>query len=225
MKLSRHDVSSTGGNYPHFRSQEGESMIPITLEGLINRLEEEEPNAITKVMAFMSYNPSIGRALEKGGVDKFQSMVLAKVHALPQIMNQDQFNKFHNLWMQQFMAQIKDARGGHCSVGQAQKAINVFLKLYVDWAKLPDQTTAERLDHFLHVPLDRIMMTNVKELFPDFFETQISPLRNGNYTHSLSRMERREYKAWQNFFRGSHPPRPILFDIIWALNRRNGGGA
>ncbi len=48
------------------------------------------------------------------------------------------------------------------SYGQAQKPVNVFLKVYVDWAKLPDRKTAIRLAKYLHVPLDSVVMGRVR---------------------------------------------------------------
>jgi hypothetical protein len=39
----------------------------------------------------------------------------------------------------------RTAQRRRTSYGQAQKAVNVFLKVYVDWAKLPDRRNALRL--------------------------------------------------------------------------------
>ena len=186
---------------------------------LISSLKQKERNAIITVMAFMSYNPSIGRALEKYGVEKFQSMVIKKVTTLSRITSIEQFDRFHRSWVNQFVRHICNNKRRKCSIGQAQKAINVFLKLYVDWARLPDRITARKILPFLHVPLDSILMSKVAEYFPKFFEEEIRSIRKNNYNHSLARIDRKEYDAWQKFFRDSHPQKPIIFDIIWATNR------
>ncbi len=191
---------------------------------LIKALKKEESQAIARVMAFMSYNPSIGRVLEENGVEVFQLMAFRSIKQLDRIRSLRQFDSFHLSWVKRFVKEIRTNTGRRCSVGQAQKAINVFLKVYVDWALLPKPTTATRLRPFLHVPLDRILMRSIAEKFPQFFNERIRSLRNGNYGHSLSRIGREEYDEWQDFFRRSYPRKPILFDLIWALNRRGGSG-
>jgi hypothetical protein len=108
-----------------------------------------------------------------------------------------------------------------CSVGQAQKAINVFLKVYVDWARLPDRLTADRIVPYIHVPLDSILMKSIMCRFPSFKKNNIQGiLQERNYSYSLSEINRRKYGLWQRFFRESHSPKPIIFDVIWALERK-----
>ena len=55
---------------------------------------------------------------------------------------------------------MRDCRGG-----RAQKPLNVFLKVYVAWARLPNATVAEMLDQLLHVPLDSVLMGFLKKEF------------------------------------------------------------
>ncbi len=195
---------------------------PRTVGELIPTLLAQEPEAVVRVMAFMSYNPSIGRVLQKGGVAIFQDMAVEKVKRLGNVNSAMDFDKFHSNWIEELTREIKRNNLKQCSFGQAQKAINVFLKLYVDWAKLPDKATASKLLPLLHVPLDSILMKTIAKKFPEFFESKIKRLRHYNYTHSLSKIGEEEYKAWQAFFRQSYPDRPILFDIIWALRRQAG---
>lgn len=49
------------------------------MDKFIEELKKREEQSIIEVMAFMSYNPSIGRVLEKGGVKIFQEMAIQKV--------------------------------------------------------------------------------------------------------------------------------------------------
>lgn len=197
-------------------------IAPCSIEELIASLLIQEGEAVVRVMAFMSYNPSIGRVFQKGGVAIFQEMAVKKVKRLGNINSVKAFDKFHNEWIKELTEDIKRNNLRNCSFGQAQKAINVFLKLYVDWAKLPDKATASKLLPHLHVPLDSILMKTIAKKFPEFFESKIKSFRLYNYTHSLSKIGEEEYKAWQTFFRQSYPDRPILFDIIWAIKRRSG---
>lgn len=187
----------------------------------VTQLVKKEPIAVTKSLAFMSYNPSIGRVLSKKGVKKFEKMAEQISRTLVKIKNYEDFDKYHNRWVENFRQKIKTNTGTKCTYGQAQKAINVFLKVYVDWASRPSWSLAETLRRFLHVPLDRILMDNIKKQYPDFFNKKIMSYRSksGNYQHSLSKIQRDEYNEWQKFFRRKAPKKPVVFDVIWAIER------
>jgi hypothetical protein len=196
----------------------------IRIRKLVNSLIRKEPQSIVRVMAFMSYNPAIGRVLHKGGVEVFQAMAADKVPGLSAIKSVDDFDRFHHAWIDQFIRRIRNNRGKRCSVGQAQKAINVFLKVYVDWANLPNQQTANRLIRYIHVPLDKILMASILRKFPKF-KSEIYAIREmKNYSHSLSKIGQKEYDQWQRFFRELHSAKPVLFDVIWAIERETGSG-
>ncbi len=192
------------------------------MDQFIEELKKREKQSIIEVMAFMSYNPSIGRVLKKGGVKVFQVMTIQKVNKLEDINTMEDFDTFHKKWMSEFINKIKTNKNIECSYGQAQKAINVFLKLFVDWANLPDDNTAKKILPFLHVPLDKILMKNVKIKYPDFYKREIKQLQKYNNSFSLSKVDEETYNKWQDFFREKYPEKPLLFDIIWAINRLNG---
>lgn len=191
------------------------------MDGFIEKLKKREKQSIREVMAFMSYNPSIGRVLKKGGVELFQDMAIENVGKLKKVKTKDGFDNFHRRWVCEFIKKIKTNRKQDCSYGQAQKAINVFLKLFVDWASRPDKDTARRLRRFLHVPLDKVLMTAMKKEYPDFYEKEINPLQKCNQPFSLSQVNEETYNRWQNFFREEYPKKPLLFDTAWAIYRRN----
>jgi len=184
-------------------------------------LQTQENESIIRVMAFMSYNPSIGRVLEHGGVNVFQDMAVKYIKKLTKIKTKKGFDCFHSKWVNDIKDEIKTNVLKQCSYGQAQKAINVFLKLYVYWANLPDKKIAKLIVPFLHVPLDHIMMSSLKEKFPVFFKN-IRIIRGSekNYGHSLSKVKKKEYDTWQSFFRKKYNVKPILFDTIWAIERK-----
>jgi hypothetical protein len=190
------------------------------MDKLIRKLKKSESFSIVEVMAFMSYNPSIGRVLAAGGVKKFQKMAIKKTKGLKKIKDKRSFDLFHNRWVCEFIERIRTNNDCGCSYGQAQKAINVFLKLYIDWANLPDSEIREKLLSFLHVPLDSILMEKIIKTDPVFYEKDIKPLQKKyNWNLSLSRIDKEEYLRWQSFFREKHPEKPLLFDIVWATNR------
>ena len=189
------------------------------MDKFIEELKKSEEKSIIQVMAFMSYNPSIGRVLQKGGVKEFQKMAIQKVSEVKDIKPEKEFDTFHGKWISEFIDKIKTNKGLDCSYGQAQKAINVFLKLFVDWAKLPDEITAQKIRPFLHVPLDSILMKTISKNYVGFYKQEIRPLLTSNQSFSLSKVDEKIYTKWQNFFRKRYPEKPLLFDIVWAINR------
>ena len=102
----------------------------------------------------MTFNPSIGRVLASGSGGKFKRIAWRGLSPLSRLRDQTAFDRFHHRLVLRTRRMIRrTARKRTVSYGQAQKAVNVFLKVYVDWAKLPDRQTAMRLGNFLHVPL------------------------------------------------------------------------
>jgi hypothetical protein len=93
----------------------------------------------------------------------------------------------------------------------------VFLKLYVDWAKLPDRSTAHRLLPYLHVPLDSILMREISKQYKRDISQTIHPIQRS--TFPLTEINRQAYQAWQTFFRSKYRKKPLLFDILWATGR------
>lgn len=145
-------------------------------------------------------------------------------------------------------SEIKTNRDENISYGQAQKPLNVFLKVFVDWAGRPTSKKASQLRMLLHVPLDSILMGEIKDKFPRQYEecvvTAYDSIRNDlkealiqqdkevndrelqkfidPSKFSLDAMIFREmYYAWQRCFRRIHPERPVLLDVLWSLKRRN----
>ena len=125
---------------------------------LTRLLAGKEPEAITRTLAMMAYNPAIGRVLEKGGVDRFADLMLETIPKLYGLVTRDHFESVHAGACERILASFKTNRGQNLSYGQAQKPLNVFLKVYVDWAKRPDTALAEKLTPLLHVPLDSLLM-------------------------------------------------------------------
>ncbi len=186
----------------------------------VQDLLKKEDNSVTSVMAFMSYNPSIGRVLEKGGVKKFQSLILEMVTELHGISNVEGFDKLHKTYAQKIISEIKTNSDLSVSFGQAQKPINVFYKVYVDWARKPDEDTRNKVLPFLHVPLDSILMKTIKKKYSEWYKNNIRTwMKDSQNEFSLSKIDEDLYYRWQKFFRETYPTKPLIFDVAWALNR------
>src|SRR5205823_5650199 len=109
------------------------------------------------------------------------------------------------------------SRAGTASYAQAAKPINVFLKVYVDWAARPNPSVREHLLPFLHVPLDSVLIRAIRRKYPKWYRRVIYPIVRNKV--SLSHIDRDLYWKWQTYFRSKWPPKPLLFDIAWAIGR------
>lgn len=161
------------------------------MDDFVTNLHKRESKAVTEVMAFMSYNPSIGRVLEKGGVRKFQRLVIKLVSELYNVNSAYSFDSLHHRFIMKMINNFETSLGKRLSYGQGQKPINVFLKLYVDWAGKPDGKVRRKLLPFLHVPLDYYIMEAVRWEYADWYEANIRPLiRYSAQQFSLSKMNK-----------------------------------
>jgi len=215
---------------------------------LVIRLQKSEPEAVTKTLAMMAYNPAIGRVLEKGGVDRFQDLVWEIIPKLYQVQSsREDFDRLHAQTCEQLMRSLKTAKGNTLSYGQAQKPVNVFLKVYVDWAKQPTPELAAKLAPMLHVPLDSVLMKSIKQQFTQSYEDRIASIRYRRIDQiaervaalgyprsvaaglvrqefSLVGIDKETYLAWQELLRSLYPAKPVLLDVIWSLERRKANG-
>jgi hypothetical protein len=179
----------------------------------VDYLEKIENQAVFCTLAMMSYNPSIGRVLEKGGVNEFINIATEQFSTINNIQTRQDFDSWHEQFAVKVQDQIKTALGNVSSYGQAQKPINVFLKVYVDWARLPRIETAEKLRPYLHVPLDSVMMKFTKRNFLDYYQKHNLRLTN------LAKIDTDLYNRWQKCFREISPKKPLLMDVFWAKKR------
>lgn len=180
----------------------------------INLLERLENRTTFCTMAMMAYNPSIGRVFPKGGVNRFILMAWEMHRYLASIADQREFDVWHDKFVQTLIKEIGEtSKGKPISYGQAQKPINVFLKLYVDWADLPNLKIANRLRPCLHVPLDSRVMKYSRNNFPKYY-AEFKLKRS-----SLATIDKVQYYRWQDFFRKVNPKKPLLLDVFWAVGR------
>ena len=126
----------------------------------------------------------------------------------------------HDLGLKKIISEIKTNSNSSVSFGQAQKPINVFYKVYVDWARKPDENTRNKILPFLHVPLDSILMKTIKKKYSQWYKENIKCLiKDSQQEFSLSKIDEDLYYHWQTFFREMYSTKPLIFDVAWALNR------
>lgn len=212
---------------------------------IIDNLKREERNAVVEGLAMMTYIPSIGRVLESGGVDKFINIMAEEIRQLENISSLEDFDSFHDSIVKLIKKEIKAKDGETLSYGQAQKPLNVLLKVYVDWASLPSSDKSAQLRRFIHVPLDSVLMKEIKNSFPEeykrYVENNYNLLRKSlkksrlyeevgesgllilikPSDFSLNKLIFKEmYYAWQYCLRAIYPEKPILLDVLWSIKRK-----
>ena len=210
------------------------------MEKLVGFLRRKELEFTTKGIAMTSYNASIARVLEKGGVDKFEEFAWEAAQQLGGVECVEDFDRFHGNFVGEIMRTLRtnEKTGSKpLSYGQGQKPVNVFLKAYVDKAGLPEAKLAEKLRPFLHVPLDSEMMEYFCEEFPNEYGAFVRPVidkyqqagKRHGYNFRLSDREflalhqildEDHYYAWQNLFRRLYPEKPVLLDTVYSLRTR-----
>jgi hypothetical protein len=214
--------------------------------GLAQLLAGREHEAIVRTLAMMAYIPAIGRVLKKGGVVRFVDLMNELVPNLYTAQRtRDDFDAWHAAACRRIVEKFKTARDRTLLYGQAQKPLNVFLKVYVDWAKQPTDELAEKLIPWLHVPLDSVVMRFVKREFEREYGDRVAVVRQQRIERtserlralaasstrtvarqlvgaefSLAAIDKETYLAWQGLLRDLWPGKPVQLDIIWVLERR-----
>jgi hypothetical protein len=183
----------------------------VELSELINK----ENEAIYKTLVMMAHNPSIGRVFSADANKSVKLSIIRIIDRLPTIKSQKDFDREHKKIMDYIVNRIqnirKDNPSGKISYGQAQKGLNVFLKIFIDWSNLPDKKTAIRIRPFLHCPLDSIVMKTIKNENEDLYNKHGKPKFN-----SLKEIDYEDYVKWQDIIKeivGKN--KRVLMDVIW----------
>jgi hypothetical protein len=186
----------------------------LEIDKKIEALESIEEESIFCTTAMMTYNPSIGRVMQKGGVDKFVNISWEALKNVSQITSLVEFDKWHNQYVREIISQIgQTSKGKTISYGQAQKPINVFLKVYIDWMNKPNLNIAENMRNYLHVPIDSVVMKCIGRYYPSIYQKY-------NLSKSpLSKINEIRYNKWQECFREISPVKPLLIDGFWSIER------
>lgn len=180
-------------------------------------LRQIEPIGIAASLASFAYNRSQGRALAKDQSKRFVRFVVMEVSPkLKTITTKREFDQLHHGWVTQIRRCFRrtkedDKTKGHLSYGEGQKALNVWLKMYVDWAFQPDMTTAKRLRRWLHCPLDKYVMEGLKKHDKARFK------KRGLGISTLKSMTKPQYYGWQKWINCLSPKKPVLIDLLWVF--------
>lgn len=202
--------------YPKYRREKC-SAEKINFEYLRNN----EREAIDKTILMMTYNPSCARIFSNEANVKIKKRIFSIIESLPDIETQKSFDRIHKDILDGIVTNIKNFRrinpSGIITYGQAQKGLNVFLKVYVDWANLPSSEIADNVRAFLHCPLDSIVMKMLKRNEAELY------WKHGRLPCDLKNITTYEqYFSWQKLIdkiiqgKGETEKRTLI-DVIWYL--------
>ena len=191
-------------------------------------LKESEKEAIGRTMLMMAYNPSCARIFSKKANAEIKNLIYEMLDELPKITNQEEFNRAHKDVVNRIVKDIKNERANRKSAdityGQAQKGLNVFLKVYVDWANLPTPAIASVLRPLLHCPLDSVVMREIKRIENPIYRDVGRPPCSLRSITSYDQYMKWQYIIDEIIKRESCDKRTIV-DVIWyleSLKKKNG---
>lgn len=201
---------------PRFRIKD-ETIEEIDLE----ILKDYEREAIDRTILMMAYNPSCARIFSKEANKEIKKRIFSIIEFLPGVKTQKEFNTVHKKILEEVVNDIKNFRpdnpNGKIYYGQAQKGLNVFLKVYIDWARLPSHEISSNIRKFLHCPLDSVVMKTIKKRERNLY------LEFGDLPCDLKRISTYEqYISWQKLIDRILEKKEIglkrtLIDVIWYL--------
>lgn len=187
----------------------------------LDTLKDYEREAIDRTILMMAYNPSCARIFSKEANKEIKKRIFSIIDLLPEIKTQDEFNMIHRVILDKIVDDVRNYRdnnpSGRISYGQAQKGLNVFLKVYVDWARLPSLEISNIIVQFLHCPLDSVVMKTIKKRESNIY------LEFGSLPCDLKHISTYEqYISWQKLIDKILEKEEIglkrtLIDVIWYL--------
>jgi len=186
----------------------------------VDVLFESEREAINRTLLMMAYNPSCARIFSSQANLQIKNAIYSVIDRLKSVNDQSSFDRVHKDILDEIVGSIDNRKTGKSPIrityGQAQKGLNVFLKVYIDWANLPERETASTLRSLLHCPLDSIVMKSIRSLEPNLYNKYGSP------PCSMRRIDSYEqYRCWQiicdEIVRRTKSPKRTIIDILWFL--------
>jgi hypothetical protein len=186
----------------------------------VDELLKSEREAIDRTLLMMAYNPSCARIFSTQVNLQIKNVIYSVIKQMRSATDQNSFDRIHKDILDEIVGSIENQKTGkspkRITYGQAQKGLNVFLKVYVDWGNLPDIDTAATLKPLLHCPLDSIVMNSIKSQEPILYKKYGCPPGSMRGIVSYE-----QYKTWQKLCDEivsiSNCPKRTIIDILWYL--------
>lgn len=170
---------------------------------------------------------SMIRLFEKGSKPKIANKLISDLPKLIDIESRDDFDTFHEGFCDWFTGNIytaskvlknKVSQKSHITFyGHAAKLLDVTLKVYVYYCRLPDDSTSLKILPFLNCAIDNPILNHLKKNFP---EDEIT-------INSVEKIDKIIYKTLQSQVRRDIKKRfndeiiPAQYDdVMWYLFNR-----
>lgn len=195
-------------------NQEREERIDIL------ELQKYEKEAIARTILMMAFNPSCARIFTEQINPRIKKEIYTIIGKLEDAKSQDSFDSIHKQVLEKIVKGIENPKAikRSCKItyGQAQKGLNVFLKVYVDWANLPNREIAGTVRPLLHCPLDSILMKEIKERERKIYKKSGSPPCDMKSIVTYD-----QYISWQKIIDEIIMDMPnkkrTIVDVLWYL--------
>jgi hypothetical protein len=180
----------------------------------------------------------LAKRMERDFYPKYQELAWQHSARLKSVSTQAEFDAYHHAFVVACRDTLRARSGTTISYGEAQQPVNIFIKEYAEQSNLMDAATVARLQPFLHVTLDGVMIFYMQSFFREDYLKYIAPFdKESGYIGTaqltsfhakdwsqsqltqLLFMSREVYTAWQGWFRLIQPERPALLDALWAVAR------
>jgi hypothetical protein len=177
----------------------------------------------------------LSRLMERDFLPKLQDLAWQHSQEFKSVCSAEDFDACHHRFVDSLLTHIRSRSGGSVSYGEAQQAVNIFLKEYVECSQILPAEESRRLSPFLHVTLDGVVILYLQAFFRDGYLHYVAPAMAGGCDFpepsfhikdvnekSLRRLlafDYEPYSAWQSWFRSIAPERPVLLDAVWSLAR------
>ena len=169
------------------------------------------------------------RVFEKGSGEEMTKKLGSCINKFLECKNQEEFDRKHEEFCEWATENIKTAerkRKGKIikesvpiSWGQAAKTIDVTLKVYFYYCRLPFLETSQKIIHLLHGAIDTALLKHLKRNYPSQMLSQIYSLEDINKEKYIELQKMIEMDIKESFDGKLYPVE--YDDIMWRkLNKQ-----
>jgi len=176
--------------------------------------EAKTKNIIDMAIGFSAMT----RVFEKKSTEKIVNKFESTLPQITSLQNDRAFQNLHDDFCQWFTQNIKTAKkSSPASYGQGAKVLDVALKVYVYYCRLPDPKTAEQTAKWLHAAIDTEMLKHLKKYDKGIPDSEAKVVDKDTYG-TLQELVRRDIKR-----RFKDSILPVQWDdIVWReLNNKD----
>ena len=156
--------------------------------------EAKQQNIIDMAIGFTAMIPFF----QERSVDLIKEKLTDVFGCLDRIWTDEDFNKIHSDFCQWFVKNIRLAKsGGPSAYGHAAKVLDIALKVYVYYCRMPDQEKAESLTPMLNGVIDTKIIRHLFKKLDDIYRESYPP----HYLWTIKMIGKEDYYLLQKVIR------------------------